>query len=317
MRPNRWRHRLLIAVTAPLVTVAATLVAVGTLASPAAATSTWTYDVITSQIVSDGAQRVVLRLPAVTLAAGERIYFNGGYGVSNGYGFNIMQGAQIRCQTSGVVARSVFTTRNATAYASGSARVHWLFTVPQTAVYTCELLGHALTSRGTGYALTVVSGSSTTYLGMQVESIPDGQEWRHTTGGTVPSGGSAYLLRKEWTAVTGASVGVDADVELTSNKSGGASGSSLTATLYVTQLNSAKTACTSTATHTYSQNKSISTDVHHDKVYFRIRGIGVQTASGCTRLFAIKVLIRVTSGNPVDLNGTATTHYSNGIAFSV
>lgn len=296
--------------------VLATLVALGwsvAAPSPAKASSTWSYTLVNTSVPTDGVAVPVVALPALSLSAGSTKYFNASYKVNNPQAFNIMQGGRIRCRRTldDAVFYSVFTTRNATANASGSVQVHWLFTVPTTGVYACTLWGHAATSRGTGYRLNVASGA----IGVDNGTFPDGAEWRHTTGGTVASGESSYLLRRTWASVAGANVGANADVELTNSYGSPSNGRSATAdvTLYVTQLGPDGTGCRPAVTVT--KQITIPAAVHHDKVYLQLRGIAVSGEAGCTRNFAIKVLVDSVSGNPLVLEG-GTTHYSNGMAFS-
>jgi hypothetical protein len=281
--------------------------------SPAMA-STWSYDLINTSVTTDGKAVPLVRLPVLSLTAGANKFLNASYVVRNPQAFNIMQGARVRCQrkSDGTVYTSVFTTRNVTANGTSTARVHWLFTAPSTDDYTCTLWGHAATSVGTTYHLTVTSGA----LGVDDSVFPDGAEWRDTTGGTVASGGAAYLLRKTWVSTTGTYVGANVGVEMTDNYGSPSNGASSVAdvTLYITQLRADGTGCVTPFTST--QHITISANVHHDKVYLSARGVPISTAAGCTRSFAIKVLADSLSGNPLVLEGGADIQYSNGIAFS-
>lgn len=281
--------------------------------SPAMA-STWSYTLINTTVRTDAVAVPLVALPALALSAGSNKYFNASYRVSNPESFNIMQGGRIRCRrmSDDAAFYSVYTTRNATAAAAGMVQVHWLFAVPSTDSYACTLWGHAATSRGTGYRLNVSSGA----IGVDGSTFPGGAEWRHTGGGTVPSSGSSYLLRKTWTAGGGTNVGANADVELTNNYGSPNNGRSATAdvTLYATQLAADGTGCRPAVTVT--RQITIPAAVHHDKIYLQLRGVAISAEAACTRNFAIKVLVKSVSGNPLVLEGSSGTHYSNGIAFS-
>lgn len=291
------------------------LASVVTLAGPSPAmASTWSYDLLTTTVATDARAVPVVALPTLSLTAGAKKYFNASYTVSNPQAFNVMQGARVRCRqmSDGTLFHSVYTTRNVTANGSSTVRVHWLFTAPSTADYACTLWGHAATSVGTTYHLNVTGGA----LGVDDSIFPDGAEWRDTTGDTVASGGAAYLLRKTWVAGTGSYVGANADVEMTNNYGSPNNGRDavVDVSLYITQLAPDGTGCL--APFITTRRITISANVHHDKVYLSARAVPVSAAAGCTRSFAIKVLVDSISGNPLVLEGGTDIQYSNGIAFS-
>ena len=263
---------------------------------------------------TDAKAVALVQLPVMSLTAGAHKYLNGSYVARNPQAFNVMQGARIRCQrkSDGSQYTSVYTTRNVTANGSSTVQVHWLITAQSTADYACTLWGHAATSAGTSYHLTVTSGA----LGVDDSTFPDGAEWRHTDGGTVASGGAAYLLRKTWSSATGSYLGANVDVEMTNDYGSPSNGANAVAdvSLSITQLRSGGTGCLSPFIST--QRVTISSNVHHDKVYLSARGVAISTAAGCTRSFAIKVLVDSISGNPLVLEGGGDIQYSNGIAFS-
>lgn len=306
MRSWRIFRKSTIGVTAISAALAATV------AAPPASASTWSTTLLNTTIVTDETPVPLVALPTLTLAAGHNKFLNSTYTVSNPNDFNVMQGARIRCRnmSNDNLYYSVFSTRNVTANGTSVIRVHWLFTAPDTGSYACTLWGHAVTSRGTNHRLNVTAGS----LGVDDSTFPGGTEWRDTVGGNVPSGGSAYLLRKTWAATVGTRVGANADVELTNSGPAGNAGATADLTLYITQLGLDGTGCRAAVSVT--KRISISADVHHDKVYLQHRDIAIDTSASCTTKFAIKVLVESVSGSPLVLEGSSGFQYSNGIAFS-
>ncbi|MGH8795349.1 MAG: hypothetical protein ACRDXX_22240 [Stackebrandtia sp.] len=271
-------------------------------------------ELLNTRITTDGEYVPLVSLGTLTFDAGDRKFFSARYKAANPQSFNVLQAARIRCRDTSDDTEyySVFSTRNITADSASSVVVHWLFTPPSAGRYACTLWGHAKTSQGDGHRIDVANGS----IGVDDVSYPDAEEWRHTTGGDVGVGDSAYLLRRTWTAGSGDTVGVNMDVEWTNNYGKPNNGKSATADvlLYVTQLNSEGKGCRSP--HVADERFTISSDTHHDKVYLKLRDIPVSADDGCTRDFAIKALVEHVSGNPLILEGSASSHYSNGIALS-
>jgi hypothetical protein len=225
-----------------------------------------------------------------------------------------LQAAQVWCQPAagGAGGRSVFTTRNHTGGTGYSrALVRWMFTAPATGGYTCTLMGHAAASDAvSGQYLTVVGGGET-FLSVDRVADVDGQEWRQGQV-HIATGTAAYVLRRNYLAGHGGRAIIFADVELTNNYDAGVYGrdSAVTAELVVVQVDAAGQLCGAPA-HTYRVSKVISSYVHHDKVYTAVDAPKSGIA-GCSDYFAVKLLVRADSGNPVIVEGGGSG-YTNAI----
>lgn len=269
--------------------------------------------VITADL--DATWRPVVSLTA-NLTAGDKMYLYGRYTATNSSANPVLQAAQVMCtdQTSASAVSSPWSTTNHLGSASGTQfiAVRALLSIPTTSTYSCKLLARAAQSAspGTARLLHVVTGSGTG-LSMTDAPQPGGAQWGDVSDVVIPAGSSQYVLRKTWVAAsTATTVSFRADPEL--NEENTALDAFTTSTLSVAQLTTAGVACE--AAHTVTVPLTVTHDRHHAKVYLNITGLPINTAAGCTRSFAVKVLVSAgTGGSPVRVYNSL---YSNGIALN-
>lgn len=157
------------------------LVSAGLALTASTANAEETGDVLETRVHADYEREVILRLPPVTLKAGEPRYFYGYYGAVAGE--SLLQGGQIRCSGNGQTFASVNTTMDHPG-ADGGERVvavRWLFTPPADGAYTCAMNAFAHHRDFPDRLMTVVPGTHTRLI-MSDEPSPGGMEWRQPAG---------------------------------------------------------------------------------------------------------------------------------------
>lgn len=275
---------------------------VGIASAPAAAAST--SSLLATTIPATTADVTLLRLPAVTLTAGEDRYFHASYNAT-GHLYNsadkILQTAQVRCTSGSQTATSAWSTTNRyPGVVTGSLQVYWLFAVPTTGSWTCELHAHAAsTGNFTSDTLTVNAGSGT-YLFMD-DAAKDGSSWQDTTATTVIEPGTyQYVLRQTWPATDtgshGSTINVLTGVEVSPNYVANTNTSTLTLQLAVIQ--GGNSYCSE---HDYTLGPfAVDGWEHHKKVYLAASDVPVDP--NCPMQWAIKTRITNSAGVSATVN---------------
>lgn len=261
----------------------------------------------------------IVRLPSMPLVAGTHIYLHGQYSATESAPDKVLQAGQIWCTAGATTIKSQFTTVNRySGSPTGQVWVSWLFDVPSTTTWSCELVGWA-DNTGKDESNTVVlnisSDPSVTYLYVNPSPV-NGLGWQDSTASTpIASGSSLYMLRQTWPAtiptnLPASYISVMAESEVDDNYTNTSQSTTVTAKLYVQQL-SGSAVCNANANFTTAttQTVTITSNMHHYKFY--LNAVNVPVDPKCSKQWAIKVLIQ--NAGPTEAKVTQSG-YSSALA---
>jgi hypothetical protein len=282
---------------------------------PGTAHAASTSSLLATTIPATTADVTLLRLPAAALSEGEQRYFHASYNAT-GHLFNssdkILQTAQLRCKAGNQTVTSAWSTTNRYAAAvTGSIQVYWLFAVPTTASWTCELHAHAASTGDHPSDTLTVNAGSGTYLFMNDEA-KNGASWQDGTDTLVIAPGRyQYVLRKTWPATDtgshGTVINVLSGVEVSPNY-GSDSDNSSTLTVQLAVIQGGNSYC---AEHDYTVGPMVVNGYeHHKKVY--VAATDVPVDPNCPMQWAIKTRITDASGVSATVN---LSGYSDTLAY--
>lgn len=291
--------------------------AVGTLLLPArpahadASTMSSTALLTTTLRASDGAYRNVLRLPAMTLRAGQARFLDGRIAATSNVTRGPMIGARIICLGGG--GGSTYTTTNHAGKAAGvrTVVVRWLFVASKDGTFTCELRGLAHDMLDPAHAtLTLVRNSTTLSVRPVSHAASQWGDDADRCIGSKPIASikqcsvartSTTTLRRTVSAGSVATATVLADVELSREYGAYPGGdSTVQLTLRATPLDTAGRACA--ATRQLSTTPTISGTLHHYKPRLTISNVPVNHSATCGGRLTVDVYAKWIKGNPVTLH---------------
>jgi hypothetical protein len=261
----------------------------------------------------------VLRLPAITLRAGEARFMVGTIAATSNVARGPMIGARIICLGGG--GGSTYTTTNHAGKAAGvrTAVVRWLFVPPKDGTFTCELRGLAHDMLDPETAALKLVPTTTKLLSRPTTPAPS--QWGDDNDSCVGSKAipnikqcsvarlTTTVLRRTVSIGTAKKVTVLADVELSREYGGYPGGdSTIRLTLRATPLNTSGQAC---ATTTQGSNQStISGHLHHHKPRLTLSAVPANQSATCGKRLRVDVHAKWLKGNPVTLHNRV---YSSSI----
>lgn len=285
----------------------------------AAGTSTYTTKLLTGTLrASEPSYSSVLRLPDLTLEAGDAMLLVAKLAATSNVPRGPMIGARIICPGGG---GSTYTTRNHIGRAHGVKRVtvRWLFVPPKDGIYRCELRGLALTMLDPETAvLKLVSGETRLEA---TQAHIDSAEWGDTDDSCV--GSMAIRSIEQCSSPTKATtvvrrsvpvgrayyVTVMGDIELSREYGGYPGGdSTIRLSLRATPTDADGRSCA--PTRETSIERRISGTLHHVKPILTLSDVRVNQSGSCGQQLRVRVRARWLKGNPVTLHNSV---YSGAI----
>lgn len=284
-----------------------------------------TREVPVSDDLSPIVKYPILVLRGLQLCEGQPQVFSGGHAAT--VSINMLEGVDIRCTLVGdpgdpgeqSLRRSVFSTRNHGGTGTRRLGVRWLFTPDRSGTYDCELRGWGKTPRGVAGTLSIVDDDATVLSVSAVE--PGAMEWREPNDAYLCNDEpadpacdrSAVVLYQEFTTDdTAQSIDVYAGVEASICASGYEACSSGTAgvgdfairtRLIATQLATpgTRTMCDGAEPHVTDLTTPVpgAGRLNHTKIHLEMdHPVPIVGGSGCSRTFAIRVLVDYVLTNP-------------------
>ncbi|GAB3413670.1 hypothetical protein [Flindersiella endophytica] len=299
--------------------VAAFVPSTGEAQAATSATTTTTALLTTTLRASNPSYSNVLRLPAMTLRAGQARFIDGRIAATSNVTRGPMIGARIICLGGGGGSTYSTTNHGGKAAGTGLVVVRWLFVAPQDSTYTCELRGIAHDQLDPDHAALTLVRSSTVMTSRPTN--PASAQWGDEANSCVgikaiqnilqcsTARSTQAVLRRTISTSTAKTATVLADVELSREYGAYPGGdSAVQLTLRATPVDTSGRACASTKQ--LSTTPTISGNLHHYKPRLTLSNLPVNQSATCGKRLTVDVYVKWVKGNPVTMHNRV---YSNAI----
>lgn len=300
--------------------IVVTVLGVGTRANAATESPTYTAALLTTRLTACPAscQVPLLKLPARTFTAGQRVLYTARFAATNDY-VRIARQALRLDATGAAVVRSTTASINhdGKSYGTQYVSVRWLFVAPVTGSYTITARAEATSNLSQPGGIHLTPVRSLTYLSASTVHAKS-LTW---TGGTatcvnrqaVPKAAAdipACAVKRDRVSVTrtvaraaGTKAQYLAGLELSREYGSYPGGNGvLTVTMTAQPLTATGAKCGKAGVATW--RPSITSNKHH----YRLNGSATAATGSCPRL-ALTLVLDHYAGNPVGLEGPAETDF--------